>query len=50
MIFAITQLTGIEDVAALVALVGVNAAMIGFGWMQEKYGAPGADMEPFLLG
>jgi hypothetical protein len=50
MIFAVAQLTGIEDVAALVALVGVNAAMIGFGWMQEKYETPGTGMEPFWLG
>jgi hypothetical protein len=50
LIFAIAQLTGIDDVAALVALVGVNAAMIGFGWMQEKYEAPGTGMEPFWRG
>ena len=50
MIVAIAQLTGIADVAALVALVGVNAAMIGFGWLQERYEAPGGSLLPFWLG
>jgi len=50
MIVAIAQLTGIADVAALVALVGVNAAMIGFGWMQERYEEPGGSLQPFWLG
>ena len=50
MILAIAQLTGIEDVAALIALVGVNAAMIGFGWIQERYEKPGGSLLPFWLG
>ena len=50
MIVAIAQLTGISDVAALVALVGVNASMIGFGWMQERYEHPGGSLLPFWLG
>jgi Heliorhodopsin len=50
MIVAIAQLTGIADVAAIVALVGVNASMIGFGWMQERYEAPGGSLQPFWLG
>jgi hypothetical protein len=50
MVFAIAQLTGMEDVAALVTLVGVNASMIGFGWMQEKYEEPGSGLGPFWLG
>ena len=50
MIIAIAQLTGIADVAALVALVGVNAAMIGFGWIQERYEEPGGSLMPFWLG
>jgi hypothetical protein len=50
MIVAIAQLTGIADVAALVALVGVNAAMIGFGWIQERYERPGGSLTPFWLG
>ena len=36
MIGLIAMLVGINDIAALVALVGVNASMIGFGWMQER--------------
>ena len=50
MIFAIAQLTGIGDIAALIALVGVNASMIGFGWMQERYEQPGGSLQPFWLG
>jgi len=50
MILAIAQLTGISDVAALVALIGVNASMIGFGWMQERYEQPGGSLQPFWLG
>lgn len=50
MIVAIAQLTGIADVAALVSLAGVNAAMIGFGWIQERYEEPGASLMPFWLG
>jgi len=40
MIVLIAQLVGISDVAALVALFGVNAAMILFGWLQERYERP----------
>jgi Heliorhodopsin len=50
MIVVIAQLTGIEDVAALVALFGVNASMIGFGWIQERYEEPGGSLTPFWLG
>ena len=50
MILAISQLTGITDVAALAALIGVNASMIGFGWMQERYEQPGTGLQPFWLG
>jgi hypothetical protein len=50
MIVLIAMLVGIADIAALVALVGVNAAMIGFGWMQERYEQPGAGLGPFWLG
>lgn len=50
MIVLIAMLVGIDDVAALVALVGVNAAMIGFGWVQERYESPGAGLGPFWLG
>lgn len=50
MIVAVAQLTGVTDVAALVALVGLNASMIGFGWMQERYERPGGSLQPFWLG
>lgn len=41
MIVLIAMLTGIADVAALLALAGVNASMILFGLLQEKYETPG---------
>jgi hypothetical protein len=50
MIFAIAQITGVGDIAALLGLVGVNASMIGFGWMQERYEKPGGSLQPFWLG
>ena len=50
MIVLIAMLVGISDVAALVALIGVNGSMIGFGWMQERYERPGAGLGPFWIG
>ncbi len=50
MIVLIAMLTGITDVAALIALFGVNAAMIFFGAVQEKYEEPGGSLLPFWLG
>jgi len=51
MIVLIGMITGIADVAALVALFGVNAAMILFGWLQERYEEPGrARWWPFVFG
>ena len=50
MIVLIAMLTGISDVAALIALVGVNASMIGFGWMEERYEHPGGSLGPFWIG
>ena len=50
MIVAIAQLTGIGDVVALLALCGVNASMIGFGWIQERYEHPGGSLLPFWMG
>lgn len=50
MILAIGQLTGIADAPALISLVGVNASMIGFGWIQERYEKPGGSLMPFWLG
>jgi hypothetical protein len=41
MIVLISQITGISDIAALVAIFGVNAGMILFGALQEKYEKPG---------
>ncbi|MBS4753008.1 heliorhodopsin HeR [Nocardioides sp. zg-ZUI104] len=41
MMVVIAQLVGIADVTALLAIVGVNASMILFGWLQEKYEEPG---------
>jgi hypothetical protein len=50
MIVLIAMLTGIGDVAALIALFGVNAAMIFFGLIQEHYSRPGGGLLPFWLG
>ncbi len=51
MIVLILQLNGITDYAALAALFMVNAAMILFGWIQERYATPGnGDMLPFMFG
>jgi Heliorhodopsin len=41
MIVLIAQLVGIADIAALLALFGVNASMILFGWLQEHGEQPG---------
>ncbi len=50
MVVLIAMITGIGDVAALVALAGVNASMIFFGAVQEKYEGPGGSLLPFWLG
>jgi hypothetical protein len=51
MIVLIAQLTGIADVAALLAIFGVNASMILFGWLQERYHQPGdGGWLPFAFG
>jgi hypothetical protein len=50
MIVLIAMLVGISDIAALIALIGVNASMIGFGWMQERYERPGTGLGPFWIG
>lgn len=51
MMVVIAQLVGIADVTALVAIIGVNASMILFGWLQEKYEAPGSGgWLPFWFG
>ena len=41
MIVLIAMLTGVSDIAALLAIFGVNASMILFGLLMEKYEAPG---------
>lgn len=52
MIVLIAGITGISDIAALVALFGVNASMILFGWLMETTNepGPGADWTPFVFG
>jgi hypothetical protein len=50
MIVLIAQILGVADVTALVALFGVNASMILFGWLQERYEQPGGGMLPFIFG
>ncbi|MEY4423076.1 MAG: hypothetical protein RLZZ258_179 [Actinomycetota bacterium] len=51
MIFLIAQLTGITDVNALFAIFALNAAMILFGALQEKYESPGTKrLLPFIFG
>lgn len=51
MIWLIAQVCGIADVTALVAIFAVNACMILFGWLQEKYEVPGeGGFLPFWFG
>jgi hypothetical protein len=51
MIVLIALICGISDIAAIVALFGVNASMILFGWLQEKYESPGnKGWLPFIFG
>ena len=51
MIVLIAQITGISEVTALIAIFGVNASMILFGWLQEKYETPGSGgWLPFIFG
>jgi hypothetical protein len=41
MIVLIAMITGVSDIAALIAIFGVNACMILFGLLMEKYESPG---------
>jgi hypothetical protein len=51
MIWLIAQLTGATDVGALFAIFAVNASMILFGALQEKYETPGnKKFLPFTFG
>jgi len=44
MVVLIAMLVGIADIAALLAIAGVNASMILFGLLQEKYETPGENV------
>ena len=51
MIFLIAQITGISNYGALIGILGANASMILFGWLQERYVKPGSrDWLPFIFG
>ena len=51
MIVLIAQICGVTDVVAIVSIFGVNASMILFGWLQEKYETPGnGGWLPFIFG
>ena len=51
MIVLILMLNGVADYIALFAIFGVNASMILFGWLQERYTTPGnGDLLPFWFG
>lgn len=51
MIVLIAQVAGVTDVVAIISLFGVNASMILFGWLQEKYENPGnGGWLPFIFG
>ncbi|NBR64511.1 MAG: hypothetical protein EBS85_05940 [Micrococcales bacterium] len=51
MIVAIALLCGFTDFGALIAIFGVNASMILFGALQEKYETPGNKKAlPFIMG
>jgi hypothetical protein len=42
MIVLIAQVTGVAEISAIISIFGVNASMILFGWLQEKYENPGS--------
>ena len=52
MIVLVAGITGITDVAALIALFVVNASMIWFGWLMETTSHPGPQVAwtPFVFG
>ena len=53
MIVLIASYSGITGLSALIGIAGANAAMILFGWLQEKMNPPGRDrttMLPFWFG
>jgi len=51
MMVLIAQVCGMTEVTALLAIFGVNASMILFGWLQEKYERPSeGGWLPFIFG
>jgi hypothetical protein len=51
MIVLIAQVSGVTDISALISIFGVNASMILFGWLQEKYETPGnGGWVPYIFG
>ncbi len=52
MVVLIALITGVSDVAAIIAIFGANAAMIFFGCVMELVNRPGraVNWTPFLLG
>lgn len=53
MIVLITMITGVTEASALIAIAGVNASMIFFGLLQERYTTPGSgrvDWLPYVYG
>lgn len=53
MIVLIAMITGVTDAGALIAIAGVNAAMIFFGLLHERYSRPSTgrvDWLPFIYG
>ena len=51
MIVLIAQITGVAEISAIISIFGVNASMILFGWLQEKYENPGSGgWLPFIFG
>lgn len=51
MIWLILAINGVTDIGALFAIFAVNAAMILFGALQEKYEQPGSSgLLPFIFG
>ena len=51
MIVLIAQVTGVADITAIISIFGVNASMILFGWLQEKYETPGnGGYLPYIFG
>ncbi len=53
MIVLIALITGVSDIGALIAIAGVNACMLFFGLMQERFSRPGTgnvNWMPFIYG